>query len=109
MLCRFHFNRSIVAVGGQNETSIIDSVEVYDPISNAWSVRTPLPQPVRCMTSVAYKGSLYVFGGETEKEITRAAYRLLAPSGENFVFKFVSELNDDIQNQFITNIILFQI
>ena len=67
--------RSIVAVGGQNESSIIDSVEVYDPCTNAWTVRTPLPQPVRCMTSVAYKGSLYVFGGETEKEITRAAYR----------------------------------
>ena len=75
-ICFFFLNcRCIVAVGGQNESSIIDSVEVYDPSTNSWSLRTPLPQPVRCMTSVAHKGSLYVFGGESEKEITRAAYR----------------------------------
>lgn len=77
-----------MAVGGQNETSIIDSVEVYDPSSNAWTLRTPLPQPVRCMTAVAYKGSLYVFGGETEKEITRAAYRYVYIRITEIVYQF---------------------
>ena len=67
--------RSIIAAGGQNETSMMDSVEVYDIASNLWTVKTPLPQALRCMTAVSYKGSLYLFGGESEKEITRAAYR----------------------------------
>ncbi len=73
-LCCFCFS-SIIAAGGQNETSMMDSVEVYDIASNLWTVKTPLPQALRCMTAVSYKGSLYLFGGESEKEITRAAYR----------------------------------
>ncbi len=69
------FCRTILAVGGQNETCRLDSVEVYDQHNNTWSARAPLPQAARCMTGVGYKGSLYVFGGETAKEICKSAYR----------------------------------
>lgn len=65
----------ILAIGGHNETGVLDNVEVYDPRHNNWTPRSPLPQPLRCPTAVSYKGSLYVFGGESDKDISRAAYR----------------------------------
>ena len=70
--------RAIFAVGGQNETTILDNVERFDKGSNSWSQVAPLPQPLRCLTGLSYRGRLYVFGGESTSEISDAAYRFVA-------------------------------
>ncbi len=67
--------RSVLAIGGQNETNRLDTVELYDVQHNSWRKCTPMPQPLRCLTAIGYKGSLYVFGGETDTDIVKTAYR----------------------------------
>ena len=69
------YSRTILAIGGQSESSLLDTVEVYDCGHNNWTLRAPLPQALRCTTAVSFKGSLYVFGGENSTEVSRAAYR----------------------------------
>lgn len=49
------FDSVILAIGGQDETSILSGVEMYDPQLNAWIPMAPLPQPLRCMASVSYR------------------------------------------------------
>jgi N-acetylneuraminic acid mutarotase len=66
---------AIYAIGGQNETDILDSVERYDIGAGTWTVVCRLPQPLRCITAVSCKGNLYVFGGENRTVITKTAYR----------------------------------
>jgi N-acetylneuraminic acid mutarotase len=40
------------------------ALEVYDPATNAWTARAPLPAPRGGVASVAADGCLYVIGGE---------------------------------------------
>ena len=66
--------RTLFAIGGQNETELLDKVEQYDTLLNTWAAVSPLPQRMRCMTAVSFKGKIYVFGGESQGEITKATY-----------------------------------
>lgn len=68
------FYRCLFAVGGRDEDELLDSVERYDPRLNVWSLVAPLPHKMRCMSSVSYKGKLFVFGGEMSTEITNTAH-----------------------------------
>ena len=67
--------RYAYAIGGQDGTENLSTVERYDPHTNTWMLVAPLPQPLRFMTSVSYKGKLFVFGGEGATDVTRSAYR----------------------------------
>jgi hypothetical protein len=57
------------AIGGRTGTiphsgSPLGAHEVFDPASNTWSSRAPLPVPVAdCYATVAVDGKIYVFGG----------------------------------------------
>lgn len=73
--------RFLFAVGGHDEYELLDSVERYDPQLNTWSLVAPLPQKMRCMASVSFKGKLFLFGGEMSSEITNSAYWYLWPCG----------------------------
>ena len=63
------------AIGGQDGAEVLSTVERYDQHTNTWTLVAPLPQPLRFMTSVSYKGKLFVFGGEGTTDVTRTAYR----------------------------------
>ncbi len=39
-------------------------LEVYDPVTNRWDARAPMPQAQGGLAAVAVDGRLYVFGGE---------------------------------------------
>ncbi|XP_013398965.1 kelch-like protein 28 [Lingula anatina] len=68
-------DRFVYAIGGQDYSSLLSSVERYDQHANKWEVVTPLPVPTRCMAATSYKGKLYVFGGEEANGISKAAFR----------------------------------
>ena len=74
ILCLFIFSY-VYAIGGQDGTEVLSTVERFDLHTNTWTLVAPLPQPLRFMTSVSYKGKLFVFGGEGTTDVTRAAYR----------------------------------
>lgn len=63
------------AIGGQDSTEILSSVERYDPHNNTWMLVAPLPKPLRFMTSLSYRGRLYVFGGESTTDVSNSVYR----------------------------------
>ncbi len=63
----------IYAVGGRQAFKQPDGslrqvnvahLEVYDPRSNRWETRSPMPQAQGGLAAVAVDGKLYVFGGE---------------------------------------------
>jgi hypothetical protein len=58
----------VYVVGGRLEAGFqseqTDRVEVYDPVTNAWSTRAPMLRPRGGVNAVAANGYLHVFGGE---------------------------------------------
>lgn len=63
------------AIGGQDGTEVLSSVEQYNFLANEWISVASLPQPLRCLASVAFRGNLYVFGGENNVKISDKAYK----------------------------------
>lgn len=59
----------VYVVGGFRDTggqkSVLDTVECYDPQTNSWITRNPLPVPCCHANLVEAKGSLYLMGGST--------------------------------------------
>lgn len=52
----------IFAVGGENQT-ILSIMEKYNPVTNVWTARAPMPTPRVYATANSAKGSIYVIGG----------------------------------------------
>uniref|UniRef100_A0A2C9MAJ6 BTB domain-containing protein n=2 Tax=Biomphalaria glabrata TaxID=6526 RepID=A0A2C9MAJ6_BIOGL len=65
----------VYAIGGQDGSEILMTVEKYDAPTNTWTMVHSLPRPLRFMTGVSYKGKLYIFGGETKTEVSNGALR----------------------------------
>jgi PKD repeat protein len=63
------WNNKIYAVGGRSGGSyglgtIFNRLDVYDPATNQWTTRAPMPQPASDnYATVAFQGKVYVFGG----------------------------------------------
>jgi len=54
----------IIVVGGLGGGARLSSVEKYDPVSNKWSILTPLPTNLtNSMQVLVWDNDLYVFGG----------------------------------------------
>lgn len=51
--------------------NVLDSVEVYDPVTNSWEVGVPLPIPLCAMGIFKYYGTIYVMG-----EISSGVYNI---------------------------------
>ncbi len=54
----------IYVIGGFDGTvTIVDTVEVYDPVGDSWSSAAPVPVPIHHATATAVNGKLYLIGG----------------------------------------------
>ncbi len=57
-------NGKIYAIGGENETEVLDIVEEYDPISDTWTQKAGMPMARAAFASVAASnGKIYLIGG----------------------------------------------
>ena len=67
----------LYAIGGRSGTDDYGTVYVYDPKADAWTVGPPIP-PRGTAGAVAYRGAIYVFGGESQARFRTLAdvYRL---------------------------------
>lgn len=65
-------NDKIFVIGGADyrEDGAIDTVEIYDPNSNEWTVGPSLPYELDHAPSVVYDGKIYVIGGFLKDKIT---------------------------------------
>ena len=71
-LCANIVNDKIYLIGGKkyssttpfyNETNIN---EVYDPVNDSWSTKTPIPTPVQGYASAVANDKIYIMGGSLE-------------------------------------------
>ncbi|KPJ89528.1 MAG: hypothetical protein AMJ53_15670 [Gammaproteobacteria bacterium SG8_11] len=61
-------NGKLYAIGGYNSdtgiTSALDIVEVYDPVTELWSMKTSMPTARYRFSSAVVNGQIFVFGGD---------------------------------------------
>lgn len=53
----------IVVAGGESLTNVLDTVEEYNPVANAWVTRNPLPVPRGQLALAESGGHLFAVGG----------------------------------------------
>lgn len=53
-------DEKIFAIGGAGGVN-----EVYDPATDTWATRKPMPNP-RCFATTLYEGKIYCIGGYSE-------------------------------------------
>ncbi len=62
-----HLDGKIYVIGGYPSTRVtVDTVQVYDVASDAWSLTTPVPIPINHTMAAAVGGKIYVTGGQTD-------------------------------------------
>jgi hypothetical protein len=71
--------------GGDSAQTPLSVVEAYDPVTNTWTTKAPMPTPDDSMTAVVENGLIYVVGGFTSGARSAIVQRytplLLAKSG----------------------------
>ena len=60
-------------IGGQNLTS----VEIYDPVSNSWSVGVSLPNEVNHGTAITVDKEIYLISGRNSSDSNIIKYFVL--------------------------------
>ncbi|MGV8075115.1 MAG: kelch repeat-containing protein [Syntrophobacteraceae bacterium] len=51
-------------MANKKETPVLDTTEVYDPRTDSWSIRKPMPEPRQAHAAVlAANGKIYILGG----------------------------------------------
>ncbi|XP_054161995.1 actin-binding protein IPP-like [Oppia nitens] len=61
--CVTNLNGLLYVAGGECDSLILDSVEIYDPQNNEWTKGKSLRQPRSCFGMCAIDSYLYAFGG----------------------------------------------
>lgn len=61
-------NGILYAVGGWYNAQVLTTVEGYDPVSNTWSTKAPMPTPRGQLGVAAVDGILYAVGGADIQE-----------------------------------------
>ena len=73
---RHHLTSAVVdgklyVIGGRQTNEkphvVVDTVEMYDPITNTWTEKEPMPTKRSAMTAVAVIDDIYVLGGAIEE------------------------------------------
>jgi N-acetylneuraminic acid mutarotase len=60
-------NGKIYAIGGYDSaSSILSAVEEYDPVTNQWTGKAPMPTPRAQLTTAEIGGHIYAIGGVTD-------------------------------------------
>ncbi len=58
-----HLNGLCYIMGGTTGSTVLNTVEVYNPISNTWATGVPMPTPRMDFGSFLHNGKIYVVGG----------------------------------------------
>jgi N-acetylneuraminic acid mutarotase len=75
-------NGKIHVVGGNNAVNLFyDIIEVFDPVSNAWSSMTAMPTQRSAPASAASNGKLYVIGGVQLGDVALNTVEAYTPPG----------------------------
>lgn len=56
-------NGTLYAIGGQGESEILNTNEAYDPLTDSWTSKAPMPTERHHAASTTVDGKIYVIGG----------------------------------------------
>jgi hypothetical protein len=82
-------NGKLYVVGGLEVSGVIDNprtglLQVYDPASNTWIIKSPMPTARSGAAAVAISGKLYVVGGEPTGSIFTNALEVYDPQTDTW-------------------------
>lgn len=55
-------NKLYVIGGGPNGKLATDKTQCYDPSTNKWSLKSPMPVEAKCISAVSFHDHVYVVG-----------------------------------------------
>jgi N-acetylneuraminic acid mutarotase len=55
-------NGKIYAIGGKSKTGLVDTNEEYDPTTNTWTYKTPMPTPSNMFVTAVCQNKIYCLG-----------------------------------------------
>jgi len=91
------YGGKIYLIGGDSwETGsdvIYNDIQVYDPVSNSWSAKRPMPTAATGLSAVAWEGKIYLFAGNGFARV----YHIACDSWEEVTFP-----NQDPSGEFST-------
>jgi hypothetical protein len=67
-------NGKIYAIGGYTAHNITGANEEYDPITDSWIMRTPMPTPKAFFAITVYQNQIYCIGGNNPPSDTNEVY-----------------------------------
>ncbi|MFZ6027661.1 MAG: Kelch repeat-containing protein [Chloroflexota bacterium] len=73
------YDGKIYAIAGEAQAGPTGAVELYDPLGNAWQVRTAKPIPVADVGAVTVGGRIYVPGGRTAADTITSTLEIYDP------------------------------
>ena len=92
------FSGKLFSIGGKaTDGTILNTVEVYDPISQTWSKGPDLPEGLYSGQAVTYQGSLYYMAGRNSNESPNT--KVLRLSKEDGDWEVVSDVSVKEENR----------
>jgi hypothetical protein len=60
-------NGKIYAIGGNTQNGVVGTNEEYDPETDTWTYKTPMPTPSNSFATAVYQNKVYCIGGEVNE------------------------------------------
>lgn len=57
-----HKKKLYVIGGGPNGKLATDKTQCYDPLTNKWTLKSPMPVEAKCINAVSFRDRIYVVG-----------------------------------------------
>lgn len=73
------FEGKIIIVGGNSDSGVLSSVEIYDPSSNTWSALDKKPTPVYDASATVIGEKIYIPGGVTQNGMPTKVLEIFNP------------------------------
>lgn len=67
-----------------NKTKYLNTVEAFDTTTNTWTSKAPMPQSLQGLSTIAYKGKIYAFGGYNNTTDPVKSVRVYDPANDSW-------------------------
>jgi N-acetylneuraminic acid mutarotase len=82
-------NGKIYAIGGSNQyhSGVVGTNEEYDPSTNKWNYKSPMPTPRTSFGIAVYQNKIYCIGGEINNSLAVQTNEVYDPSSDTWETK----------------------